>query len=402
MRPTSPGDWRLSELHYELEQNLGADPDAFVDVAAFKTAMTRAERCVARIESPEFVPQGTGFLIAPDLLITNNHVRSDARNTGKNAFDLDPSLVKVRFGHVAGARISSRVYGLHKDWLLDSSPEGELDFCIVRLSESAGEDNIGDGATSPVRGWISASESSPVENQVLHILQHPLGQPLKHAAGQLVGSSGDWVGYAVNTDHGSSGSPVFDCRWQCVALHSRAGKGINRGVCFRAVLRVLSSELRALVQQAAPAVPAEYEEVAMIATEPGVSIDLSQFPPAQVQAIANAMLQHMTSAASRGRPVSFELTVGGGRHLRCVPSDLARDAYHRQALEGDLRLLQTRTEVLQDVQNILAMYPTSPDAPGNRIRVKSLSGEIKANDATIRERLEGMVDEFRLTRRERV
>jgi hypothetical protein len=400
MRPNSPGDLRLSDLQYELEQNLGADPEAFVDVAAFKAAMTRAERCVARIESPELAPQGTGFLIAPDLIITNNHVRSDVRNRGKNAFDSDPSLVKVRFGHVAGARISSRAYGLHKDWLVDSSPEGELDFCIIRLAESAGEDTISDGAGSPVRGWISPSESAPVENQVLHILQHPLGEPLKHAAGRLVGSSGDWVRYGVNTDHGSSGSPVFDCRWQCVALHSRAGKGENRGVCFRAVLRVLSPDTHALLQQVAPAVPAEYEEDARIATEPGVSVDLSHFPTIMIQAIANALLQSATSATAGKRHLPFVVNLGGGSRLRCVASEIASDIYQRQALEGDLRVLQTRVEVLQEHQDIHAMDPASLAAAGRRKIIRDLSSEIKSSVSVIRERLEMMVDEFRLTRHE--
>jgi hypothetical protein len=338
-------------------------------------------------------------LIAPDLVITNNHVRSDSRNGGANPFDSAPSLVGVRFGHVTGSLASSKVYGLHKEWHVESSREEELDFCILRLAQPAGEHRIGDGTGAPLRGWVTPSECGLVPKQKLHILQHPFGEPLKLASGENCGPAGDWVDYSVNTEYGSSGSPVFDCRWQCVALHSRRGKGVNRGVSFQAILRSLSPQQRGLFKASAPVEAEGYATEAIAATEPGVPVDLSQFPPAQIQAIADALLQHVAGATAVGSPVCFELTVGGGRRLRCVGSDLARDVFHRQSLEGDLRLLQTRSEVLQDVQNILVMYPTSPDAPGNRMRVRHLTGEIRASDEVIRGRLEGMVDEFRLVRR---
>jgi hypothetical protein len=68
------------------------------------------------------------------------------------------------------------------------------------------------------------------QSQGLFILQHPGRKTLKMANGGVKQVSGAWVDYEVDTLPGSSGSPVFDNRWELVALHSRAGTdGSTRG-----------------------------------------------------------------------------------------------------------------------------------------------------------------------------
>src|SRR4051812_43560788 len=100
--------------------------------------MILAERCIARIEFPEHQARGTGFLIGPDMLITNDHVRGDPRDPSRS-FDARPTVVCVRFGYVDGGRASSsRSYRLHPtDWLAASSPVTDLDYCLLRLAEAA-------------------------------------------------------------------------------------------------------------------------------------------------------------------------------------------------------------------------------------------------------------------------
>jgi hypothetical protein len=55
------------------------------------------------------------------------------------------------------------------------------------------------------------------------------------------------VDYEVDTEPGSSGSPVFNNRWELVALHSRAGKGqFNQGVAVTAIVDDLPEPLAEL------------------------------------------------------------------------------------------------------------------------------------------------------------
>ena len=58
-----------------LERVLNSDEN-FLDLYMLQGALYCA-RAVARIELPEGTPLGTGFLIAPDLLLTNQHVLKD-------------------------------------------------------------------------------------------------------------------------------------------------------------------------------------------------------------------------------------------------------------------------------------------------------------------------------------
>jgi V8-like Glu-specific endopeptidase len=56
------------------------------------------------------------------------------------------------------------------------------------------------------------------------------------------------VDYEVDTEPGSSGSPVFNNRWELVALHSRAGTGqFNKGVAISAIADDLPAPVKALL-----------------------------------------------------------------------------------------------------------------------------------------------------------
>jgi V8-like Glu-specific endopeptidase len=86
------------------------------------------------------------------------------------------------------------------------------------------------------------------QSQGLFILQHPGGKTLKMANGGVRQVAGAWVEYEVDTEPGSSGSPVFNNRWELVALHSRAGTGrFNQGVVISAILDDLPDPVKALL-----------------------------------------------------------------------------------------------------------------------------------------------------------
>jgi endonuclease G len=65
------------------------------------------------------------------------------------------------------------------------------------------------------------------------------------ANGGLQQQSGDWLEYEVNTLNGSSGSPVFNNKWDLVALHSRAGTDqVNKGVAISSIIASLGQRVR--------------------------------------------------------------------------------------------------------------------------------------------------------------
>ncbi|WP_426753388.1 trypsin-like peptidase domain-containing protein [Myxococcus sp. Y35] len=238
--PKNPLLARFYERFFFLPS--GADPvrsverivrskNPFFDVGQF---IQRA-RCVCRIESGGS-PLGTGFLIGPDVVLTNHHVIRD----------LDER-------RVAGARISvvfdyqslgdgravgpGKAYRLAEPWLLVSAPASpldevpepkggvpeleHLDFALLRVDGRPGREPVPGGE----RGWISLPEHPPefVPGAPLCILQHPGGRPLQFALDPeaIVGLNENEtrLRYTTNTLPGSSGSPCFDFSWDLIALH---------------------------------------------------------------------------------------------------------------------------------------------------------------------------------------
>ncbi len=211
-----------------------------VDLGVWRDRLAKVEGQVCRIEY-EGRARGTGFLVGPDLVLTNYHVLEGVIQ-GKQK----PDIVGFRFDYkmiADGSRNDGEAIPLHaENWLLNSSPysraEGdnapdreapaayELDYALVRLARSLGSEPVGKGAAAgPSRGWIALPQNQPGlgTGMPLLIAQHPDGLPLKLAMDTnsiiKVNDNGTRVRYATNTESGSSGSPCFDMDWTLVALH---------------------------------------------------------------------------------------------------------------------------------------------------------------------------------------
>lgn len=221
-----------------LEKLVSANT-SFLDVARWRTRLTQVEFQVCRVERAG-AGVGTGFLVGPDLVLTNHHVLASAlRDPGEAStwgFRFDYKVATTSDVVHAGTSV-----GLAAEWLVAASPHSaadlvplprdqepggdELDFALVRLARPMGrEAPAGRGMAEP-RGWVElSSERAQLEAlTAIAIMQHPKAQPLKLALGfdrpLSVSPTGTRVRYEVPTLPGSSGSPVFDGDWNLVALH---------------------------------------------------------------------------------------------------------------------------------------------------------------------------------------
>jgi hypothetical protein len=193
-------------------------PDASADI--WRQRMTAAERCVCRVEIPTGIAVGTGFLVGPNIFLTNWHVAKILKS--KN---LSPQQAAVRFDYkldANGQPAARQICAFASDWLLDQSEEKELDYALIRLAE-----NIGDA-----RGNLVPHPYEFLPDYPLFILQHPNGQPLTVQVGTILSTDSlhKQVNYTTNTAPGSSGSPCFTADWKLVALHHYGQKTSNIGV----------------------------------------------------------------------------------------------------------------------------------------------------------------------------
>jgi V8-like Glu-specific endopeptidase len=218
--------------------------ETFRDVRRWYSRLAVLDRQICRVERLDGQPLGTGFLVAPDLVMTADHVVNvpgHPREPGAG--------FRTRFDYAVspdtGARLDGTPYDVASTgWLVASSPPfgtGEtraVDVALVRLAQPAGLAQL---ERSGVRGWVDLSDAvdTIVESSSLAIMQHPEGGPLKlslntQAVLGLDPQSGRLM-YRTDTLPGSSGAPCFDMDWRFVAMHEGRdvrGGNHNRGIPF--------------------------------------------------------------------------------------------------------------------------------------------------------------------------
>ena len=223
--PLKPGDDQrvvefneLRPAQQELEAIIGGSellPAYFLVMGALR------QNAVARIRLkqphdglPAGCGWGTGFLISPSLLITNNHVIATpefAVHTARIQFNFENDL--------EGTALPVDEYDLDPDSLFLTSPDTALDYTIVRVHshENAPGDHWG---TIPLTTDIQFAET-----QQVNIIQHPQGRPKEVVLRQnrITSVLPNFLRYEADTEPGSSGSPVLNNSWQLVALHHAAG-----------------------------------------------------------------------------------------------------------------------------------------------------------------------------------
>ncbi|MBD2750928.1 MULTISPECIES: trypsin-like peptidase domain-containing protein [Microvirga] len=180
---------------------------------------------------------GTGFLVAPDLVLTNFHVVEVeiAQSKGANIACRFDYLSEAQRGTVfrlkeGDCRKWCLAYSRYSSGDLGSGGQSptlqQLDYALLRLSEPVGAMLSTSGAR---REWVKLQGTMPIPNAeaTLQIIQHPENRPLSYSVGRSLGVTAEKVRlrYTTETKIGSSGSPVFNAELSLVALHHAAEPG---------------------------------------------------------------------------------------------------------------------------------------------------------------------------------
>jgi endonuclease G, mitochondrial len=150
---------------------------------------------------------GTGFLVSPRLMLTNNHVLTDATSAGYSRVEFD-------FQEGLDGRLQTSIF-INFDPAAFFTTDKGLDFSLVALK--------GDTRKIAPYGWngLSAAEGKIIVGEYVTIIQHPSGERKQIALreNQVVDVLDSFLHYQTDTSPGSSGSPVFNDQWEIVALH---------------------------------------------------------------------------------------------------------------------------------------------------------------------------------------
>lgn len=198
------------------EKLIGDDTSVFHEIRVLELALT-ASRSVAYINQNG---HGTGFLVAPNLMMTNNHVikNTDEAQNAVFAFnhqtDVDNTLVPPH-------NTKAKPGGLF--W---TNADKNLDYTFVEIISAPFD-------AFPLKCNLRLDAAK--KDCRIPIIQHPNGE-MKQIVFQdnyIAFTNGHIVQYYTATKPGSSGSPCFNEAFEVIALHHAGGHILEPGTTRR-------------------------------------------------------------------------------------------------------------------------------------------------------------------------
>jgi endonuclease G len=166
---------------------------------------------------------GTGFLVAPNLLLTNQHVLDSLQTArfSRVEFDYEETFI--------GEVLPSATFDLAPDIFFVSNPAiGGKDYALVAVASRARPDSRRPDASLAEFGYnvLVREEGKLAKGELIYCIHHPEGQARQVNLHENRLTALDepalqdlWMHYETDTEQGSSGAPLYNYEWLVVGIH---------------------------------------------------------------------------------------------------------------------------------------------------------------------------------------
>jgi len=318
-------DFRPSAV--DLERILGTND--LVDVNYLLRAATAARsvcRIVLRSRAGREIGYGTGFKVAPHVVMTNEHVFDHAERAALALLEFDYEL------DIDGRPRATTRFELDPSALFLNDRGLDFAICAIKPQPVFGSQSLASF------GFLRIVEEIGKINkgEFVTLIQHPSGQPKQVALreNQLLSIEETVLWYQSDTAPGSSGAPVFNDSWQIVGLHhsgvpkrdgqgrwllrdgSVAGPDADDGdIDWIANEGIRISRIMAFVREQARPSPVVDELLATangVVTRPAVPLPaVSYEAPRSDTAGSETRIQPIAGGARITVPLSFDIQIAG-------------------------------------------------------------------------------------------
>lgn len=229
----------------------------------FLTRGRTAASAVGRVAYRSGRAQGSGFLVAPGLFLTNHHVISSPEQS---------EALMVQFDYEAaddGTERPVTSFTFDPATCFVSDPIEGLDFTLIAVgARLSGAKSLAEFGHLP----LSDAKDKHMLGERANIIQHPNGD-LKQIVvreNNLVSrdETEEVLHYLADTEQGSSGSPVMNNSWEPIALHhwgepfteikgsdgKPLRKEVNEGIRISAIVRNLRNRAPVLADSSGQAI----------------------------------------------------------------------------------------------------------------------------------------------------
>lgn len=181
---------------------------------SYLEAGLKAATSVCRIEIRDRIGRvqgyGTGFLVSPSLLLTNNHVLENNDNAQFSVAQFNYEVdLDLKERPMKSFRLTPERFFI---------TDQKLDFTLVAIEEVSD-----DGTKVSNFGFLPliAQTGKALVGEYVSIIQHPSGahKAIAIRENQILDVFDNYIHYTTDTMPGSSGSPVFNDEWIVISLH---------------------------------------------------------------------------------------------------------------------------------------------------------------------------------------